>query len=192
MAKKHIHGDVMVDLETTGRRAGCGILSIGAVAFSPGKKLGEEHYAVVRLASCEEAGLHSDAGTLQWWSEQKKEAKEVLRLSGLKKYSKPLREELEAFNAYLSRFGADVRVWGNGSDFDNAILYAAYAAVGLEPAWKFWNSRCFRTLKGLHPAVPMARGGTHHNALDDAKTQAVHAAKLLALQHNAKALVRPL
>ena len=29
-------------------------------------------------------------------------------------------------------------------------------------------------MQNLRPEVPMARGGTHHNALDDAKSQATH------------------
>ena len=38
----------MVDLETLGKRAGCPILSIGAVFFDPvEKQLGEEFYVVV-------------------------------------------------------------------------------------------------------------------------------------------------
>jgi len=72
-----------------------------------------------------------------------------------------------------------------GSDFDNAILYAAYAASGLEQAWEYWNSRCFRTLKALVPHVKMEKGGVAHNALDDAKNQALHAVKLFALAREA-------
>ena len=68
---------------------------------------------------------------------------------------------------------------GNGADFDLPILAAAYAAVGLSVPWKPYNGRCYRTLKNLAPVVKLARPGTHHNALDDARTQAVHAIKLM-------------
>lgn len=46
-------------------------------------------------------------------------------------------------------------------------------AAGLEQPWAFWNDRCYRTLKA-RSELKIARTGTHHNALDDAKSQALH------------------
>jgi hypothetical protein len=65
------------------------------------------------------------------------------------------------------------KVWGNGSDFDNVILAAAYAKVGIDCPWQFWNNRCFRTLKSICP-IKHEFKGTAHNALDDAHNQAEH------------------
>jgi hypothetical protein len=48
--------------------------------------------------------------------------------------------------------------------------------------WKYWRNRCYRTLKNLHPEVPIERTGIYHRALDDARSQAVHAMQLLRLQ----------
>ena len=63
--------DVMVDLETLGRRAGCSILSIGAVAFDAETgTMGPEFYMVVKMASCEKHGLHTDPETVAWWKKQ--------------------------------------------------------------------------------------------------------------------------
>lgn len=172
--------DVMVDLETVGRRAGCGILSIGAVAFDPMTgKLGPEHYAVVKLASCEKFGLHSDPSTLSWWDKQNPEAQKVLKQARAARGNKALDKALAEFNKYLAQFGPKtVRVWGNGSDFDNAILINCYAVTELIAGWDFWNNRCFRTLKNLAPQIKVDRAGVYHNALDDAKTQALHAVKV--------------
>ena len=58
--------NVMIDLETLGRRAGCAILSIGAVAFDLKQGLGEEMYVVVNRQSCNAAELHEDLSTLDW------------------------------------------------------------------------------------------------------------------------------
>jgi hypothetical protein len=70
---------VMIDLETLGRRAGCSILSIGAVAFDPKtKQLGKELYVVVNRQSCNAAELHEDLETLDWWNKQSEAAKTVL------------------------------------------------------------------------------------------------------------------
>lgn len=168
---------VMVDLETLGNRPGCAILSIGAVAFGP-HGLGAEHYSVVNRANQKEFGLHEDQSTLDWWAGQSEAAREVLLQSGESGLQLP--KALNDFNLYLAQFGmSSVKLWGNGSDFDNAILISCYAATKQQAGWKFWNNRCYRTLKSLNPGVKLSRTGTYHNALDDAKTQALHAIPML-------------
>jgi len=74
----------------------------------------------------------------------------------------------------------NVRVWGNGAAFDNVILASAYRQANITQPWLFWNDRCYRTVKALSPAVTMQRNGTHHNALDDAESQARHLIDMLA------------
>jgi len=71
-----------------------------------------------------------------------------------------------------------VRVWGNGSNFDNVILEHTYRLLNIKLAWKNQNDRCFRTLKKIYPEMKIERCGTYHNALDDAITQAKHAIKI--------------
>ncbi len=67
-----------------------------------------------------------------------------------------------------------VKIWGNGADFDNVILTSAYKRNDLELPWRYTNNRCYRTLKSLYPEIKLERSGTHHNALDDAISQANH------------------
>jgi exodeoxyribonuclease VIII len=87
---------------------------------------------------------------------------------------------LDRFTDFLQPVGFKrVKVWGNGSDFDNAILSCCYGATGREVPWDFWHNRCYRTLKALRPGPKLVREGTYHNALDDAKSQALHAIELL-------------
>ncbi|WP_428719112.1 3'-5' exonuclease [Undibacterium curvum] len=170
---------IMVDLETLGKRAGCAILSIGAVAFSSETNTtGETFYCVVNASSCSLYGLHSDIETIVWWNEQSDDARQVIRHANDYKTSVSIKYALKQFNEYVSKFD-NPEIWGNGSDFDNAILIAAMAACGIEPAWKFWNNRCFRTLKNMYPDIKIDRHGAHHNALDDAITQAQHALAIL-------------
>jgi hypothetical protein len=163
--------NTMVDLETLGRRAGCSILSIGAVHFDE-HGVEDEFYIVVNKASCTGAGLHVDPDTLAWWEKQSPEARQVLVDA---EAGTLLADALDQFGA----FAKGTNVWGNGADFDNAILYACYAAVGKDVPWPFWNSRCYRTLKNLYKGTKLERQGTYHNALDDAKTQAEHASLIL-------------
>lgn len=175
--------DIMVDLETLGQRPGCSILSIGAVAFNPAT--GEVHetdgyYGVINRKSCELAKLEEDESTINWWSKQSDGAREVLKQASSKKDSLPLTDGLGAFTCWLGEYGTkrQLRIWGNGSDFDNAILAVCYARAGLALPWEFWNNRCYRTLKNLVPNVKLDRTGTYHNALDDAISQARHAIDL--------------
>ena len=171
---------VMVDLETLGALAGCAVLSIGAVAFDHITGiLGPEFYQVINEDTCTVAGLEVDQDTQAWWRRQSEAAQVVWHQANDLNQSEALSKVLKDFNIYLSKFGDNVKVWGNGSDFDNAILYAAYAAVNVPVGWKFRNSRCFRTLKNLINVPAPDRVGIYHNALDDAKTQAIHANALL-------------
>lgn len=170
--------DVMIDLETLGRRPGCAILSIGAVAFSP-EGLGKELYVVISRPSQASLGLHEDPETLKWWLSQTEAARQVLS-DAAAETAIPLEKGLSQLTTFLSQFGLRrVKVWGNGGDFDNAILTNLYAAINQVPPWDFWNNRCYRTLKNLVPSEKLKRTGTYHNALDDAKTQAAHAVELM-------------
>lgn len=173
--------DVMVDLETRGNKPGCQIVSIGAVYFDHETgELSDEMYVVVNQDGQEELGLHEDHDTMAWWAKQSKEAREALETSTLNEGAQ-LEDALEQLKEFLSAPGLpDVRVWGNGSDFDAPILTVAYMACQEHAPWNFWNSRCFRLLKSMLPSIKMSRSGTAHNALDDARTQAEHACKLIA------------
>ena len=67
-----------------------------------------------------------------------------------------------------------IGVWGNGASFDNVILSESYYRAAILRPWPFWKDRCYRTIKTIYPDVELVRSGTHHNALDDARTQAEH------------------
>lgn len=172
--------DVMVDTETLGTVPGCVPLSIGAVGFDE-DGLFNEFYVVIQRQTCEDAFLSVSPETLKWWESKSPEAREVLEQSLDAAHSLPLAAALGRFNTFLGRHGGaeNVRLWGNGSDFDNALLACAYDAAKVKTGWRFWNNRCYRTLKNLAPDVPVEREGTYHNALDDAKTQARHLQQVL-------------
>jgi exodeoxyribonuclease VIII len=84
------------------------------------------------------------------------------------------------FDLFLSRYGEDVKIWGNGASFDNVILANAYRRNDLNIPWKYYNDRCYRTMKSLAPHIKMEREGTHHNALSDAISQANHLIRIMA------------
>lgn len=169
----------MGDLETLGTRPRSVILSIGAVKFDPDS--GETHsdfYLVINKQSCLDVGMEVDPDTEKWWKDQSPEAQQVLVEAESSVVS--IKEALQRFGDWLD---PNTTLWGNGSDFDNAMLQEAFKLCGLKQPWAFWNNRCYRTMKNM-VKVHHKRQGTHHNALDDARHQAEHLMKILAKMRN--------
>lgn len=172
--------DVMIDIETLGTGANSVILSIGAVRFGI-DGLGDSFYCVVNTESCVAHGLVVEARTVQWWSEQGEEAREVLdaAATGLQLPA--------ALQALTSSFDwANTRVWCNGLNFDLPILDTAYRTCGLSAPWAYYNGRDYRTFKAefardlvnecqVEPTVK-------HDALEDARAQALTLMALRATQ----------
>lgn len=160
--------NVMIDLETMDTASTAAIVSIGAVKFDK-DGISDEFYSIIDLADCVQHGLTMSPSTVQWWISQPNKSD---TFDGNK--SKLLSSALLKFGGWIPD---NARVWGNGSDFDNAILRNAYNACSLSVPWKYYNNCCYRTFKNLFP-TPIDRVGTHHNALDDARSQALHLIKI--------------
>jgi len=154
-----------LDLETLGTRPGDTILSIGACLFSPEKGIYSEMHISIDQESSKAAGLRAQKSTVEWWSQQSPEAQKAA-FKG--EYS--LESALKNFKMWLPE---NTLVYGNGAAFDNALLAAAYRAMKMEQPWKHWHDRCYRTIAAMFMKYKTERVGTHHNALDDAKTQAL-------------------
>lgn len=161
---------IMLDLETMGRAPGCGIVSVGAVPFDPlGKGVTDQFYRNVSLQSCLDAGLTLNADSLLWWSCQTVRARRALTENPR---PEPLKIVIDAFKEWFGKTGAK-KIWSHGAPFDLPILQAAHAAVGVETPWDYPNARDTRTVFDLAGGIKIIRkGGTHHNALDDAIAQA--------------------
>ena len=155
----------MVDLETLGTRPGDCILSLGAVLFNS-SGITSEMYMTIDQQSSKAIGMKAQKSTIEWWQKQSPEAQEAAF-----KGEFSIESALTMFSMWLPK---DTCVWGNGANFDNTLLAAAYRLAKKEVPWKFWDDRCYRTVKSLFPQVKLDRTGTHHNALDDAKSQALH------------------
>lgn len=159
--------DTMIDIETLGTQPGCVIVSIGAVHFDE-RGLERDFYMSVDIESCQEAGLTIDANTLSWWLDQSSEAQKELQ------GGHDLRETLLEYSLFH-----EGNIWANAPTFDCSIVRYAYEAVDLEPPWRFWEERCYRTIKELGLTLSIPHGGIEHNALDDAKAQAEAASAAL-------------
>lgn len=172
---------IMLDLETLSTHNDAFIISIGAVRFNK-KGIHESFLYAVELSDTTK--FHVSPMTVGWWLGQVKDAK-----SALSRNVRPLVVVLENFRTFItikdfSRSNDSNNLlqikgmWGNGSTFDNVILRNAYRIEGITCPWHFRYDRCYRTLKYALPAEPFERIGTHHNPLDDAKSQALHLIKI--------------
>jgi exodeoxyribonuclease VIII len=170
---------IMIDLETMGTRPNAPIVAIGAVAFVPDRQhkdgsveaggLYDKFYEVLDLTWAVRDGAIMDPETVIWWLGQSDEARQAITRRGIEP-----RVALTRFSTWLSTLDTIEGVWGNGASFDNVILSETYTRLGMKTPWKFWQDRCYRTVKNMFPDVELVRSGTHHNALDDARTQAEH------------------
>jgi hypothetical protein len=171
----HLEKHVMLDLETFGLRVGSVIRSVGAVEFNPATgKLGDEFYCNVLEQSCLDLGMTKDEDTIRWWNSPKmKGAQDALLVDPL-----PLSEVNERFVKFFNKCEGEF-IWSQGANFDEPLYSHALALTGHQKPWKFFNSRDTRT---MYHAVDLnvfleKRAGTYHNALDDAKHQAMLVSK---------------
>lgn len=167
---------ISIDLETLDTKPSALVLSCGLVAFNPytGEILDRDYTRFVGLDEQVARGRTISAATVQWWAAQSDEARRVLTDSdefgndaafGLARIRDFFRKHADALDG----------VWGNGADFDNAILGSLFESFGQQRPWNYGLNRCLRTLKNLalpKTFVKPARVGTHHHALDDAEYQA--------------------
>lgn len=177
--------DVMIDFETLGTVADSVILSIGAVKFDLNSDEVDENgfYSVLSIDSQLAAGRVIDESTLRWWMTQDEAARKV--------FSEPAEHIDAVLQEFHAWFDPDLydkySVWSNGADFDLPMIQHAFSRGGYDIPWRFWNNRCFRTLKNLPRAkkIPAPANPIKHHAMFDALTQAKHAQAIWrALNHN--------
>ena len=161
--------NIMIDLETLDHRKTAAIVSIGAIYFDE-NGVGEKFYQNITIDSCIRSGLTVGGETLKWWFSQSDYARKSLF-----EETTPLNLALASFSNYVK---GPVKVWGNGSDFDIAILQNAYNRLNMPLPWKPYDGRCFRTVCNL-TGIKKKHSMTSHNALDDAIQQATHLIKII-------------
>lgn len=167
--------DIMLDLETLGTSPGCVILSIGAVPFNSTGAQDNVFYDRISSADSKAHGFIVEEATEKWWKLQDPSAYKEATSGTLE-----IEEALVRFASYLEKFKTPVKIWGNGADFDNAILAFAYKKLGIPVPWRYSNSRCYRTLAALFPTTKKPASASHV-AVEDARIQANHAARMISL-----------
>lgn len=164
---------VMVDIEALDSNAEtAALVSLGAVKFDfDTGLLGDTFYAEVSLAGMKQQlarGRTMSLDTMIWWTQQSEDACKVFHPNDIK-------QDITQVLLEFSQFVGICPVWGNGVDYDNICLISLYKTFSMKcPLW-YSRNRCFRTFKAVFGnRAKLEREGTHHNARDDAITQAKH------------------
>lgn len=173
--------NAMLDLETLGNGPQALIKQIGVAIFCEQRlEVLDSLQIDIDPMSHQSFGGQVDAETFSWWLDQPQAARARMRLSGVH-----IAKALDQTTAFLAKHAPldQIKVWGNDPSFDLTILRSAFRATGHDDhPWKFYNQRCYRTIKAQHPNIEPARGGTLHIAVDDALNQAHHVVKILKHQ----------
>jgi hypothetical protein len=173
---------IMHDIETLSTENNALILSIGAVKFDH-EHIIEKFEVAIFADDAQKYGLHIDAKTVVdfWFDPKRDEA----RRAYLEQGKVDLFSALDGYAMWVRQTAqADLgSAWANGATFDHIKLESAYKACKLDFPFTYKQQECYRTISNRFKDVPFERRGTHHAAIDDAESQAVHLMQINAV-HN--------
>ena len=172
MPERHL----MLDIETLDTNITAAIVAVGAVCFDPrSDKLLKQHefHCTISRYSNEKWGRTESKATLLWWAQQSEEAKRAV-FGG---HPLGLSQGLSEFTRWVNCLRPKcTRVWAKSPDFDCKIMQDACSELRIMWPFKFWESRCVRTImdlaypEGDFPHINV--DGPKHDALSDARLQA--------------------
>lgn len=172
---------ISLDLETFGTKATSVVTNIGAVAFSTN---GKEHFVFDNALNIQEQldiGRDVTESTIKWWLKQSEAARNKVAIvqEFPENYNINVLTAFTEFCAATKEIDGSLTVWGNGSDFDNAVLLNVYDTYGLPRPWLHYENRCYRTIKALANSIgkpiDWVSPTVAHDALSDARAQALNA-----------------
>ena len=170
--------ECVIDLETLGLRNTSVIVSVGAALVRAGGEEGITASGYWNLSDTIDEqirlGRTIDQGTLSWWMGQNVKVREVFAAGD----GRSVKDTMKAIASWMSEFPIN-GVWGYGSDFDNSLLRSLFDAADVSCPWRYTKSRCYRTLKAMYPGVPYEKPELAHNALQDARAEAIHLQRIL-------------
>lgn len=172
---------IMLDIETTGTKVGCNILSIGAVRFSlMGVSSLNQDMFYERLHHEKVKDIFfDDEATMNWWMTQE----ESIRREAFGGARDPIDviKELFTFIIREKEKGFNLQVFSNHSNFDFPIIEHYMTTLGCPIPWGYRNINCYATLANQIKRIPHPRPNfwSKHSAIADAMSQAEHCVNLL-------------
>lgn len=161
----------MLDFETLDITPSAVVMSVGLVTFDPfGNDTVEtlrsnpnnNLYLNLKFQDQIRAGRTISESTLRWWfGEDLGDARKALSKDPV---STP--EALQYIDNFFLKH--DVKyTWGNGSDFDNAILDDLFRSFDRITRISYKNKRCARTIFGMSKKSYKPTGFVEHDAIED-------------------------
>lgn len=148
---------VVIDIETLALSTNAVVLSIGMAVLSVTGNLimsDLDFKLPAQPQIIDERVIDQD--TISWWDRQSKEARED---SFIPMYAAPavlgegarkqLIAQLTEFYNVIRALGDGALVWGNGADFDIAILRSLLHDYKMPTPWSYKNVRCLRSVKNM-------------------------------------------
>lgn len=174
--------DIMVDIETLGKKSDSTIIQISAIAFDI--STGSTIYEFNKIADItKNKKMNVDGSTIKWWLNTNKELLTELVNDGELSSEELLSEFYDFLTHIIARNEKEnVYLWGNGILFDNKMIQHQLESIGYEYPIYYRNDRDVRTIVDLASAK---LGVTEkelkerfeddslvaHNAFDDVKYQ---------------------
>ena len=176
--------NIMFDLETLGTEPNTAILTVGMVKFDTETGIVDlesgKHIRMDLGEMLHTLGRSFTTDTLEFWIKQPGESSGALFEGDVHTVSQ-LKSELKEYVGYFDE------VWGNGSNFDIAILENL---LEVYTPWQFWNIRDVRTINKVGKEIVKYQlkerefKGVKHHALDDAIHQAEYVCEIFAMLRN--------
>lgn len=169
--------DVMIDIETLSTDSNALITTISCVQCDiRNGKIGESKEIGIELDQQLKNGAVLDKDTVIWWLSQNKDA--IISMIEIEKIDVTVAlSELNIwFIGLADKLGCktkDLKLWGNGSSFDNTIVRNLYKRSNIEFVIPYYNDRDVRTLVDLYDIDTRKYEfkGIKHNGIDDCKHQ---------------------
>lgn len=180
-----MYEDFVIDLETLDTEPTAVILSIGIVAFNvhefdnvetiTSQWRERQYYEFPKMQEQIDMGRTISFSTLHWWNEQSALARnEAFKPEGNRLHGERIAKNLRNFIESRCLDAKRVRLWGNGSSFDNVILRSYLKTFGEQIQIPWWQDRDMRTVKEFNQAAPAPEMGlTAHVAINDAIHEAM-------------------
>ena len=166
-----------IDNETLDTVATAHLLSIGIACEYDGKT----HSMIVYpdWSEQEALGRTQSKSTLEWWGKQDPALKGATFASA-KASTMPAAECLHQVNQFIlghSKGADEIRVWGNGSEFDIAQLEHLSSQTAIKPVWAYYLASSQRTIQDIAKLMGIEYNkadffdGQAHDAEADARAQ---------------------
>lgn len=178
----------MLDIETLGRKVGCGMLSIGASMFNAGGSVdlmthqGNQFYVAINNFDVLNHGFHTDPDTLAWWRDKPiwKDLSAEVASSKI-----GIVQACNNLAAWLKETKPD-KIWANAPSFDIEILRYAFRKLGLDLPVHYQQEMDYRTVmetvypeRAQRPDRIFKTFPNQHHAQGDAIEQSLQASRAL-------------